>query len=347
MPMATEVIEIPGLMRTLIYGPEKTKKTWWACRCAELGFNVILLDGDDGAAILRQYPEFLRKQNLDVYAIMARIMVVDLVLTHDKPVFSDFMRLFARPKAQFMWDETAKVGALGVRNPAHAYIKFDITKLTSDDVIILDSWTALAFASLFQFATQQEIDLTDADRVEWEGYGFQGRYLDYLVNFMHALPCHVIIIAHATVYEKRSKDQKTIISQTTQPVSSSGPQARGLAKHFNDVYYFSRLNEVVYNINTGGAHDRVGGSRLFPAGIYEWEKFPPSKIFEMLKATASGEPSKGAIYIPKGAPQDTAAAQAVADILANQSSSAGPKLIVPAEPKKLSIAERIAATKVP
>ena len=40
-----------GLLRALVYGPPKSRKTWWVTKLAEAGFNVLLCDIEDGAAV--------------------------------------------------------------------------------------------------------------------------------------------------------------------------------------------------------------------------------------------------------------------------------------------------------
>ena len=51
-----------NLARLLIYGPAKTRKTWFATKAAELGFNVILIDTDYGFHVTQNLtPEARRR----------------------------------------------------------------------------------------------------------------------------------------------------------------------------------------------------------------------------------------------------------------------------------------------
>ena len=294
MPMATDNSR-KRLLRTLIWGKDKTKKTWWACKAAEAGYNVILIDGDDGSTITQKLP--LEAQE--------KILIVDAV-NSTKAVFARFMATFMRPGQEFLWDEQEKVSIpiKTTRKPDHSYIYFCPTKFTANDVVIIDSWTALAASTQLQYATEQDIDLT---AIEKEGdqfalLGFQSRFLDYCLNNLHALPCHVIVIGHETVYEKwegKGKDRKMVSSQV-QPISSTGPQGMKLGKHFNDVLHFSKLSDLAYRIDAGGDKDRSGGSRTLEPKKYDWKEVTPKLLFDAIGSKPTGEECAGAIYIGPG-----------------------------------------------
>lgn len=294
MPMADDASK-KKLVRTLIWGRDKVKKTWWACRSAEAGYNVILIDGDDGSAITKKLPLEAQK----------KILVVDAV-NDTKAVFARFMATFIRPGQEFLWDEQGKVSITvnTKRNPLHSHIYFKPTLLTPNDVVIIDSWTALAASTQLQYATEQNIDLT---AIEKEGdqfalLGFQSRFLDYCLNNLHALPCHVIVVGHETVYEKwegKGKDRKMISSQI-QPISSTGPQGMKLGKHFNDVLHFTKLSDLAYRIDAGGTLDRSGGSRTLEPKKYDWKDVTPQLLFDAAGSKATGEPCKGAVWMAAG-----------------------------------------------
>src|SRR5688572_11841464 len=125
MPMADDE-NLHHLIRSLIYGKAKAKKTWWACRAASLGYNVVLLDGDDGSHIVRQLPLEARK----------RILIVDLVNTQTRAVFAEFMVQFCKPGNSFYWDEQEKKPVIGLKNPEHSFIHFKPSKFTSNDVLV-------------------------------------------------------------------------------------------------------------------------------------------------------------------------------------------------------------------
>lgn len=293
---ADEIEKQERFARLFLYGQEKSKKTWWAALAAATGFNVTFLDTDDGALIMRNVPK----------AIAARVGVINLTQTRDKIVSTKFLAQFLRPGNSFVWDLDAKCTVLGLRDPNHAHLVVDANKLTENDVIVLDSYSALVTDTKHEYAKEHKIDLADAERTDWDGYGYEGTFLSWIIKRLKTLPCHVIVIGHETVYEKRSKDQKTILSQTMQPISSSGPHAKTLGKDFTDILYFQRLSDAAFYINTGGDKDRIGGGRLMPPANYKWEDLLPAQFLE---ATGSkGDPTKKSeafVYYPPGTIPDT------------------------------------------
>lgn len=213
---------------------------------------------------------------------------------------------FCRPRADFFWDELDKKPIIGSKNKDHSYIRFRPGLFTANDVIVIDSWTALAWGMRLSYAIENKIDMLDAERTDWDGFGFESRFLDYVLNYLHAMPCHVIVIGHAYVYEKRAKDGKTIISQETLPISSSGPAGMKLAKHFSDVLFFEKLSETIVKIKTGGDSTRDGGSRLLAPATVDWDATGPELLLNAVNAKSDGSPCNGAIWYATGTEADEA-----------------------------------------
>ena len=271
MPPANKSIQHGDLLRAFIYGADKTKKTWWALRAAEAGFNVVLLDGDGGSSIVRQIkPEFHE-----------RILIADLLDSLDRAVFAEFMAMFLREGNSFTWDEDDRQFVLRPK-AEHAHLVVDSSKLGPDTVLIVDSWTALAASTVFRYALENNLDLSDAARTDWDGYGWQGRFLTFVAQKLKALRCHVIVIGHQTVYEKRSSDGKTVLSSRTVPVSSSNNHAMALTKNFNEVLYFQALGPSTFKVSASGGADLVAGSRVLEPRVYDWDKCTPMSIMEKL-----------------------------------------------------------------
>lgn len=296
MPMGDEDLDWGRPTRNFLYGPDKTKKTWWACRAAVDGYNVVLLDGDDGSSIIKQLPMEARK----------RILVVDVVNTLELSVFARFMATFMRGEP-FYWDEQKKVSynTRTTLNPNHSHIYFDAKQFTMNDVIIGDSWTALAASLMLEWAKENNVDLT---AIEKEGdqfslMGYQSRYLDYTLTRVKTFNCHMIFIGHETVYEKwegKGKDRK-MVEQKTQPFSSTGPHAKKIGSHFSNVLRFRKQSDVSFRIDSGGDGNTMCGCRQLPPKLYNWDEISPQTIFGAVGSKPTGEPNRGAIWLPAGA----------------------------------------------
>lgn len=296
MPMADEFEEHGRLVRALIYGRDKTKKTWWACKAAEAGYNVILLDGDDGGSIVRQLPIEARR----------KILVVNTVDIVDRPVFCMFMASFLRPGNAFYWDEQGKksVSLSGTRDGSHSHVLFDSKKLTDNDVLIVDSWTALADSTKIEWARESNVDLTVVEREgdQFALFNYQARFLDYCLNKIHTLPCHVIVIGHEQEWEQykgKGQDRK-LVGTFRQAISSTGPHGQKLGKHFSEVLHFSKRSDTAYFIDTGGDNSKAGGSRTLAPKLYRWEEITPKLLFEAIGAKAMDRPCAGAVVLKPG-----------------------------------------------
>ena len=261
------------LARILIYGQDKTCKTWWALKSAEAGFNTILLNADDGDQIVRMIaPEAQKK-----------IHLVNIVNTLTRAVAAEFVAQFLKDNSKFIWNEQKQdvCARLPAENTGYIVNK---SLLTANDVVVFDSHSAIVASTMFRYSLEKNIDLTDAAKQEWDGFNFQKMFLDFMLLKMHGLPCHVILIGHETVHEKRSADGKTVLSRTVQPLSSSNPHGSTIGKNFHDVLYFQRKTADKFIIDAGGSQTRMGGSRNLAPKIYNWEDCPPKVIFDKIHA---------------------------------------------------------------
>lgn len=265
--------EKDNLVRALIYGVPKTKKTWWASNAAEAGYNVILIDGDDGSHIINNLSE----------EALQRLFVVDVTPNFQTPIMAEFITRLCKGE-EIVWDEQAKkvVHARSQANIEHSHFILNGRELDRNTVLVIDSWKALAFAVGWRFAIEQNIDLSDASKIEWEGYRYQGMLLTWYLEQLHSFNCHIIVIGHTDYYEKRKADGKTIDWVRTQIKSSSGPHATQVGSHFSDILYFTKVGAGAksFKINTEGTNDREGGSRNIEPGIFLWEDLQFSHLIQ-------------------------------------------------------------------
>lgn len=257
-----EMLASQARARIFLYGPAKSKKTWWAGMCAELGMNVIILDSDSGWQILANLSEKAQE----------RITVVDISDKINAPTACVFLTMLFKG-TKFFWEPKEGKSALtkSALKQDRGYFHIDISKLGPNDVIVFDSHTANTESILFQYMKENAIDPSDAKKTEWEGYRWAGAVSTWMMQQLDALPCHVIVIGHQQNYEKRSKDQKEILWSRIQPKSVSGNHSMTLAKYFTDVLYFEQVGKTI-RINTEASGDRDGGTRIFPPGRFDWDK---------------------------------------------------------------------------
>jgi hypothetical protein len=265
VPKLTEMTNSENIkLRILAYGWQKTKKTWWAANAAESNFNVILLDGDDGWHIVK---------NIDP-KYHDRIFVVDCVDKTKKAVFIDFMVRLLKT-GSIKWNPTSKTAA--TLNAEDDAILINLNKLTSKDVLIIDSWTALVWSMTVQYALENKIDLTDPDvaSTDWEFYRWAGGLGTWITKQLQTLPCHIIVTAHRTDYEKRKASKRgkqgDLEYIRSQIVSTSNPHATTMGRMFSECIQFIQNSEIDYKLDFTGSQKKEGGSRNVKPGLYDWD----------------------------------------------------------------------------
>lgn len=264
MPIHNEINDDQNggqLLRILAYGESGRKKTWWAARAADAGFNVLYVNSDKPSTIIKQITPEGRK----------RIREIECITTYNMSEF--FARFFNR--SSITWDDTDGKVVSRMDNPEHSYFVIDRTKLTNSDVLIVDSWTGLSTATLHKLADEKTIDLSEVDKIDWGLFGATGLFHNWLLEQLKKLPCHVIVIGHADTWEKnkKGKDGKLLPDiefSRVQPVSSSRPHAKTMAKFFTDTLFFTMIGNQ-NKIDTTSMADRDSGSTNFPPKMYNWD----------------------------------------------------------------------------
>ena len=280
-------------LRVLIYGPAKSRKTLWAGTAAEAGFNVLLLDCDDGYKILSHLTPEAKK----------RIYRLNIVDTMKSARASKFMSLFCKYPT-FAFDEeqyklvlspTAKV----VEERGEHMIQIDPERLAGNTIIVLDSYTALVESIARQFSIDNDIDLSDADKPEWDGYAWCGRLATWMLGQLKVRGLPLIMISHQEVYEKIKKKAGKVKRQSRdqeiefirlQPKSTSQPHSMTVANKFDEILYF-RLQGEKTMIDVQADTDRDSGGRILTPGTRRFDDF---KFIDLCK--------EAKIVPPKNAP---------------------------------------------
>lgn len=258
MPTLEQELTHHAKLRLLLYGAAKMKKTWWAGKAAEAGFNVLFINGDKGTGILRMLSPEAQK----------RIYIINAYDTPQCAVFAEFMTWFLKGGVMY-WDEVQR---RRLPTPNENCIMLDPFNLPSNTVIVNDSWTALAYSIAFRYCIENTIDLSDAERTEWDGYLWSGTLASWMIEQWKKLPCHTVTIGHENTYEKyegTGKQRKMVFSKL-QIKSTSNPAAMQLAKQFTDIFYFT-VRGAAFQIDTSVKHDRDGGSQVVPPKVYQWD----------------------------------------------------------------------------
>ena len=300
MPTAQQMVDSQDtLIRAVVYGPPRSKKTWWALKAAELGFNVHLFDADGGWEIAHQ----LDREALD------RINVISLTDT-DRPVSCFFFATLFKTR-KLLWDEDAKLPQMVEKNVnhEHGHYYFDLSKLGKSDVVVIDSWTAIVASLFMRYFQETKLDLYEVDddeRNKRSEIGWTGALANHFLNKISGLPCHVVVIGHETTWEKRTqkvingRKQEVIEDVRTQMVSTSGPNARDIIRRFGNALHFiiKLTGDIKINVKADPKED--AGSRLIAPGDYTWGDLSFERLCQEghVHIPNGDQRSEGIVYLP-------------------------------------------------
>ena len=262
-------LEASDFARILAYGPPGTRKTWWAGRAAELGFNVILADLDNGFKILKQLSPEARK----------RVFRIDMRAPADGYANCGAMALAHALNGNVCYfdEETRQYTPKAKIQPDKTYVKLDFKSMTGRDVLAIDSWTI--FVQQLGLVNQSVLDPLKIAKFEWDDYAKIRLVLDHSLSNCKRLNGHLIVIGHSETNAKRKKNAgekekpETAIEQIRlQPYSATRAHGEIMANAFSDVLYFEIPNPMQGTfIDTRGSVDFDAKSRSVGPKIYKFD----------------------------------------------------------------------------
>lgn len=292
MPKATSSSLAHEQLRVLAYGEPKTRKTLWALKAAEAGFNVFDFDFERGHQIIQAVKPEAKE----------RIGIIDLAVTNNREPGLEFFTRFIKGE-KFVWDEaTKRVVPVGAEwNPEHSHIAINSREMSYNDVIIFDSWTESVDQLVARFARENSIDLSEAAKQEWEGYRWCGALASWFLQNLKTLPCHVIVTGHSYKYEKKKGQGKQQVTEWSKimPKSVSGNHSLSLAGQFTDIIFFELIGTSTM-LDVRPDPDRQAGSRFIEPNRYGFNDLQFSTLADKQGFTPSGEPSKGIRFFDPG-----------------------------------------------
>lgn len=275
--------------RVMIYGKAKTRKTWWA-GTAGATHNVTILDGDNGTGILQQLPPaYLNNINRVPLATDTDAVSMGLFLTL---LFQKKTFIFSIEKQRDIAMQHIKGGA-GEEDEHKLFLACDLTKLTTDDVLVIDNYSSIVKSVTRQFIIEQGIDPYDGKLMEkgdnkYAYFNYSNLVLDNILEGLNKLPCHVILIAHEDRYVHEYKEGMVTKKDTRlQVLSSSGNQAAKIPGSVGDILWAkhnSSLDKTI--LSSKPSNDRDGGARRLPPADYEFPSWEWKDYAEIAKLPA-------------------------------------------------------------
>jgi hypothetical protein len=269
------------LIKMLMIGEGKTRKTGWAASAAADGFNVLYLDGDVAAQTIA-IPEIKDKHRIYLLPFGD-----DLIDGEREPLFQEnFKELCLDPK--YLWNDSR--GIPFHKKQFSADFKDDVWQINIGAldwhwVLVLDSWTSIVESCMLFAAKTLDVDLATARVVDMrEVYRIVGNRLNQFLTMIRAANCHVIVIAHPDEYQKTkapeggkvgtTQEKDRIIEWTKRiPKSSSRPHSMSMSKYFTDVAWTEITPSGKARLNFKQSEDWICGGHFNDAADFETYSF--------------------------------------------------------------------------
>lgn len=270
MARATRESDENQFVKLLLIGDTKTGKTHWTMEAAEDGFNLVYLDGDVGAqTIKRRKPD-----GTYFFSEEARSRVYHFFMgdTITKARYSNNFLDLVNAKPSIYWSDTlnrrVRKNVDDLENDEISEIS--LTKLGANDVLVIDSWTALSHSEMETVADRTNTDLGEMEKADRGIYASSGNRLTQFLRCIQHIKCHVIVIAHPDEYMHYKKpkgkqgreSELELIKQMMIPKSSSKPHGLTLGKYFSDVLWMEVDGAGRRFINGRPSPDKIVGSRF-------------------------------------------------------------------------------------
>lgn len=218
----TDISTVDAPKHILEYGPPKSGKTLLAAKLAEHGYNIKLIDLENGFKVAKQLSQEAQE----------RIDIISLPDTKENPcAMQALSNLFARGE----FSPCIKHGLHKCQNCIAQQLPINSLKLSDlgpKDVVVLDSMTQWGNSILAHIAKNKPEDWVP----EWEDWRKLGAVLDMGLSSIQNSPYNWIVITHEIMAKQQNKEEKIV------PIAGTRNFSRNSAKYFDTVIYCEVVN---------------------------------------------------------------------------------------------------------
>lgn len=250
-----------NLFSILLYGNPKTGKTRLAGTIAKVPWikNVYYIDIENGAETLAT----MVKEGILTEEEAAKIIVYKIPDTKQLPMaFETVMKMMTVHKDLVICDLHGKVScvACATKNAAGQVTAlvgqpFNISKLTNDDCVVIDSGSALGDSILNYYMNAHG----NPPKPGWDEYGPQGLDLQNLGLVIQSGLYNIIMVTHTLTVEVKENDVERDIEY---PLVGTKNSSKRYGKYFGHVMYLhKKLNMHKAGSSSTYQPDVITGSR--------------------------------------------------------------------------------------
>lgn len=221
--------------RVMVYGPPKIGKTA-ACALLAKHFEVYLIDGERGGAVIAN-PEL----GLENY--WGKIQYFPISDSHELPLFAETTIKLADAAHKKLEMQVCKAHGKAGNCPkcgkeADAYQIFDFFSAPSKEkILVVDSSTQLG-NSVLAYAMQARGKKSVTEKAEFDDWGAQGKWLNYIFTTFQGLDLNIIVISHDSEVEQEDGTKKLSPTAGTKNFSSQ------VARYFGHLVYAKKTLAV-------------------------------------------------------------------------------------------------------
>lgn len=275
--------------RVGIVGLSGSGKTTLAAKLAER-FKLHWIDIENALDTLVKLPREL-KENIEIYKLPDSASF---------PIAADsLMTLFKNNKFNICLAHGKDECALCKSKEGSIFQPLDFTKLTNQDIVVLDSGTQLGHSILAHIVKNKPVDY----KPERDDWGALRKYSEFFASQWQAVPFNLIVTFHlieATLEDNRVK---------LVPAFGSAPMSAEIAKVFGHIVYMEVINKKHMAYSSSTALTNVLTKSRTDFSI---ESLPVPSLIPLYSGEYTPVPS--GILLP--APVATPGAQAVSNLAA-------------------------------
>ena len=278
--------------RILVFARGNAGKSSWIFRSAAAKHNVVYLDFDGCAGLIKDVPEEHRKRffYLPAYGRVEEVINIlkSLIASRGKLVY-DFNRKKLVSLTATGQDETIPVTYL------------DLMAADRSTIFVTDSWTRICHSIVMQ---DTDVDFNDLEKMDYsaQDYSTMYRTANGVALWFSRLKCHTVMLAHEQEYIKykpgrsmfspipKGQDASIHIEERlTQPESLGAKHSPTFSSFYNQVFrlvYDSAVDarKVSTQFPAGGTLVDFGASNTLNGdSSIGMANMPFSKVMEMAK----------------------------------------------------------------
>lgn len=238
-----------GHMTLLLYGAAKTGKTSLAATISKIDYikRIWWFDLERGidAVVLAYQEGRLGAEHLE------KIIPISISDTKQNPLATEtLLKALCGRRPVYIDPETGKAHD----KADEGLIEFDMTKMTDEDLIVVDSLSQFGQSNLNAATLGKPTEY----KPQLDDYGSAQKWsYDLLITVQAAQYCHFLCITHVRMAE--DEVGRTIIS----PLMGSSTTSANVAKHFNTVVYLEKsLKTLKATSSVLGSVTAQSGSRV-------------------------------------------------------------------------------------